>query len=77
MKLNHDFSDSSYRRLAACCVRPPTDGGRTGSWNRTSTKGACVTHIHVWPFFRLSNSKMQQLQTGDAHKSGNFGSKLK
>lgn len=31
MKLNHDFSDSSYRRLVACCIRPPTEGGRMGA----------------------------------------------
>lgn len=82
MKLNHDFSDSSYRRLVACCVRPPTEGGRTGSWtgswNQTSTNGlASHTFMSGCGRFRLPNSKRQQLRTGDAHKSANFGLKLK
>lgn len=63
VKSNHDFSDSSYRRLAACRIRPPTEGGRAGSWNQSSTKGlASHTSMFGCGRFRLSNSKMQQLQ---------------
>lgn len=70
VKLNHDFSDSSYRRLVACCIPPPTEGGRTGSWSWNQT---CVTHIHVCDAAAAGSCS----HTGDTRKSGNFALKLK
>lgn len=71
MKLNHDFSDSSYRRLVACCIRPPTEGGRTGSWtvswNQSSTKGL-ASHTFMFGCGRFQTQRCSSRRKLLAHR---------